>query len=85
MQTKDDTMEDVTTQQNNKQLHTMEIMLTSKEEEIMSLRQRLEALTASGDNSRTQKVNEAPGTKDRSPSDSTGKTPGQATDLGGNL
>ena len=85
VQTKDDTMEDVTTQQNNKQLHTMEIMLTSKEEEIMSLRQRLEALTASGDNSRTQKVNEAPGTKDRSPSDSTGKTPGQATDLGGNL
>ena len=86
--TNDTIMMDVDANENGdgKQIHTLEIMLTSKEQEILSLRHRLKALSASGDTEMYNKNgHETPGTKDRSPSDNTGETPGQETDPGGNL
>ena len=68
---------------NDKQTHTYEIMLSSKEQEIQSLRQRLEALTASGVQDNT--TEKTPDERDRLPSNPIGLPPGLETDLGAGL
>ena len=69
-----------------KEIHTMEILLTTKDQEILSLRQRLEALSASGvQNNKNVEKQQQPDSQDRSPSDLIGLPPGLATDPGDNL
>ena len=76
-------MEDLS---NDKHMHTYAILLTNKEQEIQSLRQRLKALTTSGfAEQTTQTSNNKPDEKDRSPLSLQGHPPGLETDLGDNL
>ena len=73
--TKDCTM---TSTEDPKQIHTYEILLEDKEHEILSLRQRLEALSASKDNQPNEITQNThpPDSQDREPMDQTGAPPG---------
>ena len=63
---------------NTEQVHTYEILLEDKEQEILSLRQRLEALSASKDNQPNEITQNThpPDSQDREPMDQTGAPPG---------
>ena len=73
------------TNENGRQIQTLEIMLSTKDQEILSLRQRLEALSASGVDDSNNINKTTPDLQDRSPSNHIGLTPGLETDPGDNL
>lgn len=73
------------TNKDGKQMHTLEIMISSKDQEIQSLRQRLEALSASRSSENNMSNNNDPDSQDRLPSNPTGIPPGLETDPGAHL
>ena len=69
-----------------KQIHNLEILLEDKDSEIMNLRKRLDALTASrAESNGNDEHISTPSSTDRLPESSIGETPGPNEDPGGDL